>query len=262
MRTCASDWVELHSKGYILRTPSFQSKSPIATSDRIVRIASHNRLTRLPRQCSSRLLEGALSIDLPERKTLIEMGTTPDGCYWLEHGLLKGSIITHLGDVRILELLGPGSIIGAIPLIDGLPQPTTVQAVTPCRLTFVPRRAFSEWMHELPEMQTYLVIAIAAHLRKANDKTAADSFLPAKARVARALLQFAEYLGDTASPPDLQIIRRKFRKNDVAALAHVARENASRIFNEWKKLKIIAFLSPSVWVIKKEGMEREALIAR
>jgi CRP/FNR family transcriptional regulator, cyclic AMP receptor protein len=261
MSTSAGDWVEVHSKGSILGTPSFQLKSAITKADRIVRIASHNRLPRLPRQCSSRLLEGALSIDLSERKTLIEVGATPDGCYWLEHGLLKGSITTHLGDERIIELLGPGSIIGAIPLIDGLPQPTTVQAITQCRLTFVPRRVFSECMHELPEMQAYLVVAIAAHLRKASGKTAADSFLPAKARVARALLQFAEYLGDTAAPPHLQIIRRKFRKNDVAALAHVARENASRIFNGWKRLKIIAFPSPSVWVIQKEALEREALVA-
>jgi CRP/FNR family transcriptional regulator, cyclic AMP receptor protein len=232
----------------------------IATSGRVARIAGHNSLTGLPSRCSSRLLEGALSINLPERKTLIETGATPDGCYWLEHGVLKGSIATHLGDERIIELFGPGSIVGAISAIDGLPQSATVQAITPCRLTFVSRRAFSECMHEFPEMQTYVVVAIAAHLRKASDKRTIDSFLPAKVRVARALLQFAEYLGDTAAPPHLLIIRRKFRKNDVAALAHVARENASRILNAWKKANIIAFPSPSVWVIQKEELEHEAQI--
>jgi CRP/FNR family transcriptional regulator, cyclic AMP receptor protein len=265
MRTSAGDWVEVRSKDRFQipsfqRMPSFKSRLAIATPGRIARIASHNSLTGLPSRCASRLLEGALSINLPERKTLIETGATPDGCYWLEHGLLKGSISTHLGDERIIELLGPGSIVGAISAIDGLPQSVTVQAITQSRLTFVSRRAFSECMHEFPEMQTYVVTAIAAHLRKASDKTTTDSFLPAKVRVARALLQFAEYLKDTAAPPHLLIIRRKFRKNDVAALAHVARENASRILNGWKKANIVAFPSPSVWIIQKEEMEREAQI--
>ena len=45
-------------------------------------------------------------------------------------------------------------------------------------------------------MITYAAIAIAAHFRRAGDKAAADSFFPARARVARALLQFAQYFGD------------------------------------------------------------------
>lgn len=222
--------------------------------------ARHRSFKGLSEQCRATLLAAATTIDLPERKTLIEAGVIPDGCYWLEDGLMKGTIATHLGDERIVELLGPGSAIGAISLIDGLPQSATVQAITQCRLTFVSGRVFAGCMRDFPDMRTYAAMAIAAHFRRAGDKTAADSFFPARARVARALLQFAEHFGDTAAPPHILVIRRKFRKSDVAALAHVARENASRILSAWIRTKVISVPSPTVWVIDRSIIEREAQI--
>ena len=225
-----------------------------------IRQASHDSLKGLSPQCIARLLASAVTINLPERKTLIEAGSFPDGCYWLEAGLMKGTIATHLGDERIIELLGPGSAIGAISLVDGLPQPTTMQAITRCRLTFVPRRVFSACMQDFPEMRTYAAMAIAALFRRAGDRTAADCFFPAKARVARALLHFAEHLGNPAAPPHLLIIERRFRKGDVAALAHVSRENASRILNAWIRMNVISAPSSTVWVIHRSAIEWEAQI--
>lgn len=221
---------------------------------------THGSFKGLSPQCSKRLLAAAVVINLPERKTLIEAGGAPDGCYWLEDGLMKGVMATHLGDERIVELLGPGSTIGAISLVDGLPQSVTVQAITRCRLIFVPRRVFLDCMQDFPEMITYAATAIAAHFRRTGEKTATDSFFPARARVARALLQFAEYFGDSTAPPHLLIINRSFRKSDVAALAHVARENASRILGSWIRMNVISVPSPTVWVMSRSTMEREAQI--
>lgn len=240
--------------------PFVQYKSVGGNAGAIRQLVAPGSFKGLSPQCSGRLLASAMTINLPERKTLIEAGTAPDGCYWLEDGLMKGTIATHLGDERIVELLGPGSAIGAISLVDGLPQSATVQAITRCRLIFVPRRVFADCMQEFPEMRTYAAMAIAAHFRRAGDKAAADSFFPARARVARALLQFAEYFGESAAPPHLLIIKRKFRKGDVAALAHVARENASRILGSWIRMNVIAVPSPTVWVIHRSTIEREAQI--
>jgi CRP/FNR family transcriptional regulator len=239
---------------------SIQYKSPSGNAGPIRAIATPGAFKGLSPQCAGRLLASAVTINLPERKTLIEAGAAPDGCYWLEDGLMKGIIATHLGDERIVELLGPGSTIGAISLMDGLPQSVTVQAITGCRLIFVPRRVFFDCMQDFPEMITYAAIAIAAHFRRAGDKAAADSFFPARARVARALLQFAQHFGDSTAPPHLLIIKRRFRKSDVAALAHVARENASRILGSWIRMNVISAPSPTVWVMHRGTIEREAQI--
>jgi CRP/FNR family cyclic AMP-dependent transcriptional regulator len=77
---------------------------------------------------------------------------------------------------------------------------------------------------------------------------AAACFLSLKARVARALLQFAKHLGEPTATPGQLLVHHKIRQEDLAALANVARENVSRILSQWKKHKIIEHRSPSVYV--------------
>jgi CRP/FNR family transcriptional regulator len=179
----------------------------------------------------------------------------------LKEGVLKVSITSDQGGERILAILGPGSIVGELAMIDGLPRSASVQALRDSRLTFVSRNHFRECLRESPELHALLVDTLVARLRHADEEAAAASFLPLKARVARALLQFAKHLGEPTATPDQVIVRNKIRQEDLAALADVARENANRILSEWRKRKIIVRQSPSVYVIHKSKVEREAGVA-
>jgi CRP/FNR family transcriptional regulator, cyclic AMP receptor protein len=217
-----------------------------------------NLLSGLPKEYSTRLLARAPVITLTKGQTLFESGAVGDGCYWLEQGVLKVSITSHQGEERILAVLGPGSIVGELAMIDGLPRSAAVQALRDSKLTFVSRSVFQECLREHPEIYRHLVSTLVSRLRQADEEVAAASFLSPKARVARALLSFAHYLGEPTDTPGQLIIRHKLRQNDLAALADVARENASRILSEWKKRKVIEQHSPSVHVIHQAKLEREA----
>ena len=222
---------------------------------------SHNLLSGLPREYSSPLLARAPAISLKEGQTLFESGEVGDGCYWLEEGVLKVSVVSDRGTERILAILGPGSIVGELAMFDGLPRSATVQALRDSRLTFVARSDFLECLRDYPEMYRHIVTTLVARLRQADEEVAAASFLSLKARVARALLHFAKYLGEPTETPDQVIIRHRIRQDDLAALAHVARENASRILSEWKRRKIIDQHSHA-YVIHKEKLEREGRAPR
>ena len=219
---------------------------------------SHNLLSRLPLEYSARLLAKAPMISLEKGQILFESGAVGDGCYWLKEGVLKVGIASPQGAERILAILGPGSIVGELAMIDGLPRSATVQALRDSKLTFVARSNFLESLSDYPEMYAHLVTILVERLRQADDEVAAMSFLSLKARVARALLLFARYLGEPTATPGQLVIRHKIRQDDLAALAGVARENASRILSEWRERKIIDQSSASVYVIHKERLEREA----
>ena len=49
-------------------------------------------------------------------------GDAGDGCYRVEEGLLKVSVVAAGGDERILAILGPGSLVGELSMIDGAPR--------------------------------------------------------------------------------------------------------------------------------------------
>ena len=71
---------------------------------------------------------------------------------------------------------------------------------------------------------------------------AAGSFLPLKGRVARALLDLAEAFGQDVGQGRI-LIRQKVSQSDVAAMAGIARENVSRILNDWIRDKLVSRLS-------------------
>ena len=223
---------------------------------------AHNLLSELPREYSSRLLAKAHAVSLKKGKTLFETGAVGDGCYWLEEGVLKVSIASPQGAERILAILGPGSIVGELAMLDGLPRSATVQALRDSRLTFLARSVFLEILRGHPEIYRHLLTVLVERLRQADDEVAAASFLSLKARVARALLHFAKHLGEPTATPGQLLIRHRIRQDDLAALANVARENASRILSEWKKRKIIDHPSPSVYVIHEARLEREARLSK
>ena len=67
---------------------------------------------------------------------------------------------------------------------------------------------------------------------------AAHSFLTVKARLARALLELTEYLGEDAGAGRI-LIRHKISQSDLAAMAGVARENVSRALSDWKRRDLV-----------------------
>ena len=85
---------------------------------------------------------------------------------------------------------------------------------------------------------------------------AAGSFLTLKGRIARALLDLAEAFGqETGGRIE---IRQKISQSDVAAMAGVARENVSRILNEWMRDKLISRMSGHYCIDDREKLEEEA----
>ena len=223
---------------------------------------SHNLLSGLPSEYSSRLLANAPTINLKKGQTLFTIGSAGDGCYWLKEGVLKISVASIHGTERILAILGQGAMVGELAMIDGLPRSATVQALRDSTLSFVARSNFLGCLHDTPELYADLVTTLVARLRHADEEVAAASFLSVRARVARALLQFAQHLGEPATTKDELIIRHKLRQEDLAALADVARENVSRILSEWSKRKVIHKMSKSAYVVHKSKLEREAGVSR
>lgn len=214
-------------------------------------------LARLPREVLSKLQAGESTLKLRRGETLFERGDTGDGCYWLRRGVLAVCVASASGEQRILAILGPVSIVGELAMIDGLPRSATVQAMRDCELTFIGRAAFTEMLHRHPELYADIVTTLAARLRQSDEDMVATSFLTVRARVARALLQFAHQLGEEAGPGRI-LIRHRITQSDLAAMAGVARESVSRTFREWHRQKIVEELSRTGYVVNKAKLEGAA----
>ena len=194
-------------------------------------------LSSLPERLSARLFAGAKSCHLNAGDALFAAGDPGDGCYRLERGLLKVIITSPQGEERILAILGPGEIAGELSIIDRQPRSAAVTAVKDCDLSFICQKDFEQGAEQNPDVYRYLVNVLALRLRETDEAVAADSFLGVKARLARALLELSEYLGEDAEGRVL--IRHKINQRDLAAMAGVARENVSRVLSDWQRRDLV-----------------------
>src|SRR5713101_2395435 len=91
-----------------------------------------NILAGLPNRLSSHLFAKATRYWLAAGKSLFRAGEDGDGCYLLNKGVLKVTMTSPQGDERILAIIGSGSIVGELAIIDGRPRSASVIAVRDC----------------------------------------------------------------------------------------------------------------------------------
>ena len=200
---------------------------------------SNQFLSALPDEMSSALFAKAARVKLAADALLFSAGDEGNGCYRLERGLVKLSILSADGGERILDILGPGAIIGELSMVDGAPRSTAVYAVRDSELSFISRASFLAFAESRPELYRHVTILLAQRVREMNDIAVAWSFLSLEGRVAHALLELAEACGQEIEQGRI-LIQQKIEQSDIAAMAGIARENVSRILNRWIRDRIVS----------------------
>jgi CRP/FNR family transcriptional regulator, cyclic AMP receptor protein len=218
--------------------------------------SSASLLAGLPEHLSTDLFARANQVKLGADEVLFLAGDPGDGCYRIEDGLLKVSMVSRSGTERILSFVGRDAIVGELSIIDGLPRSASVVAVRDATLSFLSRAAFDTFAQKHPEVYKLLVGLLAARLRETDTVVAAGSFLPLRGRVAVTLLELAENFGQDVGSGRI-VIRQKIGQSDLAAMAGIARENVSRILNDWKRRKLVSRLSGYYCLENKAKLELE-----
>jgi CRP/FNR family transcriptional regulator, cyclic AMP receptor protein len=214
-------------------------------------------LSGLPANLSADLFTSATPVRLAADEVLFLAGDAGEGCYRVDEGLLKVTMVSRSGAERILAFLGPNAIVGELSIIDGRPRSASVVAVRQASLSFLSRAAFDEFAKKHPELYKSLVTLLATRLRETDAAVAAGSFLSLKGRVARTLLELAQDFGQDVGSGRI-VIRQKIGQSDLAAMAGIARENVSRILNDWKRRKLVSRLSGYYCLENKVKLEHEA----
>ena len=216
-------------------------------------IPANSILDALPSELSRGLFAQGRLLSLDADQTLFLAGDEGDGCYRVEEGLLKASVAAPNGGERILAILGPGSMVGELSMIDGAPRSASVTALRDSKLRYVSKADFEAIGKSSPEIYQHVTKVLARRLRDTNSALAASSFLSVKGRVARALLSLAEAFGKDVGSERI-LIRQKVSQSDLAAMAGIARENVSRVLKDG----MVSRLAGYYCLEKKDSVQREA----
>jgi CRP/FNR family cyclic AMP-dependent transcriptional regulator len=213
-------------------------------------------LSILPPRIADALFGQARMVEVAPQQTLFTAGDPGDGFYLVVDGLLKVNVISLVGGERILAILGPGDLVGELAIIDDAPRSASVTAIRATTLRFVSRAAFAAVAARQPELYRAFTVMLSRRLRAIDDVLTATSFLPLKGRIARALLSLAEAFGKDVGAGRI-LIQQKVSQSDIAAMAGIARENVSRILQDWIRQSLVSRLSGYYCVENKAALERE-----
>jgi CRP-like cAMP-binding protein len=217
-----------------------------------------HRLSDLPEQLSNELFAGAEVVRLRAGRALFRAGESADGCYRVEDGLLKVTMASNSGTERILAFHGPGAIVGELAIIDGLPRTISALAVRNAALSFLSRSAFNAFAEKHhPEFCQSLFRLLTKRVRDRDKMLAATSFLSLKGRLAQTLLELADHFGQEVGQGRI-VILQKIRQRDLAAMVGIARENVTRILNDWQRHEVLSRQSGYYCLEDKQQLQRQA----
>jgi CRP/FNR family cyclic AMP-dependent transcriptional regulator len=210
----------------------------------------------LPTDLSAALIRQASTVALAPDQMLFAAGDACDGCYHVVEGLLKVMVVLPSRRERILAILGPGGFAGELSMMDGAPRSASVMALRASKLYFISRAVFDEFGRAHPELYRYIADLLARRLRD-NSISLAMSSPSVKAGAARALLSLADAFGKDVGSGRI-LIRYKVSQGDLAAMAGVARENLSRVLQDWMQGSFVSRLAGYYCIENKAALEREA----
>ncbi|SHL43383.1 Crp/Fnr family transcriptional regulator [Roseibium suaedae] len=213
-------------------------------------------LEGLSADLAEQLASLARPMKIPAGTILFENGDPGNGCYAVLEGSLKVSILSVEGDEQLLAVLGPGDLVGELALLDGRPRSATVSALKEARLAFIDKAAFERFADENPAVYRHMLAIVSKRLRHSNDVLAARSFLPLPGRVAQTLLQLSETFGKTLDDGRV-LIHYKLSQADIANMSGAARENVSRVLNDWRRCGTISRIS-GYYCLEKPDLLRDA----
>jgi CRP-like cAMP-binding protein len=110
-------------------------------------------------------------------------------------GMLEVSMASAEGRRHVLNVIGPGTVFGLIPVLDRQPWIHDARARGPGQLLRLPREALLQAMHLHPPLVEAVLEVLCSRARKTYATLAAKSLLELPARVARTLLMLADDRG-------------------------------------------------------------------
>jgi CRP-like cAMP-binding protein len=172
------------------------------------------------------------------RARLFTAGDAGTALYVVLSGWLKLSRTGPSGRDIVLELVGPGSLFGELAVLCDLPRAADAVALCACRVLAIDGRAVIAALRAHPDALLALVRLLGERLARTTAQMEDSVFLPAEARLARALLRLAAL--DPRPTRAGLLIDLGLSQSDLGELTGLARESINKLLAGWRDQGAIA----------------------
>jgi CRP/FNR family transcriptional regulator, cyclic AMP receptor protein len=164
-------------------------------------------------------------------EVVVHRDDTADTLHLVQTGCLAVRVLTPLGDMATLTLVGPGGTFGELGLVRGeRMRSATIQALEPSETHVLTRETFERLRREHPAIDALLVHILADRVAELTDRLVDALYTPAPRRVATLIDALADRYRDGPGPITIPLTQE-----DLASLAGTSRLTVSRVLQEMRR---------------------------
>lgn len=142
------------------------------------------------------------------------------------------------GHDAVLNVCGPGDIIGEIAAVDGIPRSAAVIALEAVTALWLSADRFTRILDQHPDLSVVLMKVITARLRRADVRRIEFGDRTTSARIAGLLVDFADRYG--VAHADGVRIALRISQQDIAGLISASRESVARALRVLREEGVIS----------------------
>ena len=165
------------------------------------------------------------------RQTVFWEGGPGDALFVTLSGYLKAVTSGAEGKEVLLNVMGPGEVIGELSVLDGQPRSASVVALESSQLATIERDPLLEVLRASPNLAIRLVEVLAQRLRNLSKRCENISSMDISSRLADVLVSLAEKHGQRTGR-DVRIPVR-LSQQDLGSMVGATRESVNKQLRHW-----------------------------
>lgn len=169
--------------------------------------------------------------DYPAGNVLHYRGDAPSDVILVISGKVKILLTSDDGREVIIDILGPGHLIGLVGALDGGVQPSHAITASDSRLARIRRGDFLRWIQQREVMRDRLLAEMGLRVRHAYQRIAVHALLGAKDRLLLTLLEIADREGKQDSDGE-EITFTRPTHEELARRIGSSREVVTRLLRD------------------------------
>jgi CRP/FNR family transcriptional regulator, cyclic AMP receptor protein len=172
------------------------------------------------------LIEQLPVVEFPRRHPIYAEGDPGDRLYIIVSGKVKLTRRSPDGRARLLTVIGPADMFGALSTLDAGPRTASAATITAVRAASVDRDAMQAWITNCPESAEQLLRLLARQLRRNDTDLTELISTDGPGRVARQLLALAQRFGTCEDGE--QRVTPDLTQEEIAQMIGSSRETVNK----------------------------------
>jgi CRP-like cAMP-binding protein len=189
-------------------------------------------------------------------EALVQQGGSSRDLFVITEGRVRVVMATAAGDELLLAVLGPGSTVGELSVLDGEPRSASAFALEPVRALRVGGRSFGQFLLARPQAVVGLLRVLSGRLRAADELRLQLSIAPAEQRLARGLLALAAQHGRVTD--EGVRLAAPLSQADLAGYVGLSREAVNQGLRALREAGLVATARRSVMILDLDGLRGRA----